>query len=149
MTMTMKICLLPQIFTVSAKQMQDINASEKASNSNLPLIIYDITHRTTVTMIQLGPDFAFTNDTTYLALMGKLWGVFHEMFKEIWPRYIESALYSDNQVWVLGLHLLSGETSYRKISWSLKAARLDAIMIVSRWNSTGISAAPLQVIGKV
>ena len=39
MTMTMKICLLPQIFTVSAKQMQDINTSEKASNSNLPLII--------------------------------------------------------------------------------------------------------------
>ena len=35
----MKICLLPQIFTVSAKQMQDINTSEKASNSNLPLII--------------------------------------------------------------------------------------------------------------
>ena len=39
MTMTMKICLLPQIFTVSAKQMRDINTSEKASNSNLPLII--------------------------------------------------------------------------------------------------------------
>ena len=39
MTMTMKICLLPQIFTVSAKQMQDINTSEKTSNSNLPLII--------------------------------------------------------------------------------------------------------------
>ena len=39
MTMTMKICLLPQIFTVLAKQMQDINTSEKASNSNLPLII--------------------------------------------------------------------------------------------------------------
>ena len=39
MTMTMKICLLPQIFTVAAKQMQDINTSEKASNSNLPLII--------------------------------------------------------------------------------------------------------------
>ena len=39
MTMTMKICLLPQIFTILAKQMQDINTSEKASNSNLPLII--------------------------------------------------------------------------------------------------------------
>ena len=35
----MKICLSPQIFTVLAKQMQDINTSEKASNSNLPLII--------------------------------------------------------------------------------------------------------------
>ena len=39
MKMKMKICLLPQIFTVSAKQIQDINTSEKASNSNLPLII--------------------------------------------------------------------------------------------------------------
>ena len=39
MKMTMKICLLPQIFTVLAKKMQDINTSENASNSNLPLII--------------------------------------------------------------------------------------------------------------
>ena len=32
---------------------------------------------------------------TYLDLTGELWGVFQvrELFKEIWPRYIESALY--------------------------------------------------------
>ena len=30
---------------------------------------------------------------------------------------------------------------YRKISWSLEAARLDVIMIVSFWNLTGISGA--------
>ena len=46
-------------------------------------------------MMQLGPDFAFRNDTPYLALTDELWGVFQvrELFKEIWPRYIESALY--------------------------------------------------------
>ena len=30
---------------------------------------------------------------------------------------------------------------YRKISWSLEAARLDVIMIVSLWNLIGISEA--------
>ena len=32
--------------------------------------------------------------------------------------------------------ILSGKTSYHQISWSLEAARLDAIMIVSLWNLT-------------
>ena len=44
-------------------------------------------------MIQLRPVFAFTNGTPYLAPTGELWGVFCEIFKEIWPRYIESALH--------------------------------------------------------
>ena len=43
----------------------------------------------------------------------------------------------------LGLYSLSGKTSYRQISWSLEAARLSVIMIVSHWNLTGISAALL------
>ena len=43
----------------------------------------------------------------------------------------------------LGLYSLSGKTSYRQISWSLEAARLCVIMIVSHWNLTGISAALL------
>ena len=38
----------------------------------------------------------------------------------------------------LGLYSLSGKTSYRQISWSLEAARLGVIMIVSLWNLTGI-----------
>ena len=42
--------------------------------------------------------------------------------------------------WLLGLYSLSGRTSYREISWSLEAARLGVIMIVSLWNFTGISA---------
>ena len=40
---------------------------------------------------------------------------------------------------VPGLFSLRGKTSYRKISWSLKAARLDVIMIVSFWKFPGIS----------
>ena len=43
----------------------------------------------------------------------------------------------------LGLYSLSDKASYRQISWSLEAARLDVIMIVSLWNLTGILAALL------
>ena len=57
---------------------------------------------------------------------------------------------------IQGLYSLSGKTSYRQISWSLEAARLGVIMIVSLWNLTGISAALLprcllnfRAIGKV
>ena len=42
-----------------------------------------------------------------------------------------------------GLYSLSRRTSYPKISWSLEAARLDVIMMVSLWNLTGTSAAAL------
>ena len=42
-----------------------------------------------------------------------------------------------------GLYSLSGKTSCRQISWSLEAARLGVIMIVSLWNLTGIPAALL------
>ena len=55
-----------------------------------------------------------------------------------------------------GLYSLSGKTSYRQISWSLEAARLDVAMVVSLWNLTGTSAAALpryqpnfRAIGKV
>ena len=37
--------------------------------------------------------FALTKDTPYLALVGELRGVFHELYEEKWPWYIESALY--------------------------------------------------------
>ena len=56
----------------------------------------------------------------------------------------------------LSLYSLSGKTSYRQISWSLEAARLDVAMVVSLWNLTGTSAAALprylpnfRAIGKV
>ena len=55
-----------------------------------------------------------------------------------------------------GLYSLSGKTSYRQISWSLEAARLDVSIVVSLWNLTGTSAAVLprylpnfRAIGKI
>ena len=57
---------------------------------------------------------------------------------------------------ILGLYSLSGKTSYRQISWSLEAARLDVAMVISLWNLTATSAAVLprylpnfRAIGKV
>ena len=44
---------------------------------------------------------------------------------------------------ILGLYLLSGKTFYPQISWNLEAASLDVVVIISLWNLTGISAAPL------
>ena len=41
---------------------------------------------------------------------------------------------------IQGLYSLSGKTSYRQISWSLEAARLGVIMIVSLSNLTGRDA---------
>ena len=42
-----------------------------------------------------------------------------------------------------GLFSLIVKTSYRQISWTLEAARLDVVMVVSLWNLTGILAALL------
>ena len=61
-----------------------------------------------------------------------------------------------NRFHVLGLYSLSGKTSYRQISLSLEATRLNVIIVVSLWNLTGTSAAALSMcllnfraIGKV
>ena len=45
--------------------------------------------------------------------------------------------------WYLGLYSLSGKTSYRKISWSLEAARFGFKLFQSLWNLAGTSAALL------
>ena len=42
-----------------------------------------------------------------------------------------------------GLYSLSGKTSYRKISWSLEAARFGFKLFQSLWNLAGTSAAML------
>ena len=42
-----------------------------------------------------------------------------------------------------GLYSLSGKTSYRKISWSLEAARFGSKLFQSLWNLAGTSAAML------
>ena len=49
----------------------------------------------------------------------------------------------DTLIILMDIYSLSGKTSYRQISWSLEAARLDGAMVVSLWNSTGTSAAAL------
>ena len=51
-------------------------------------------------------------------------------------------------VWLIavvtqGLYSLSGKTSYRKISWSLEAARFGFKLFQSLWNLAGTSAALL------
>ena len=55
-----------------------------------------------------------------------------------------------------GLYSLSGKTFHRQILWSLEAVILDIVIIVSLWNLTGFSTAPLRrylrhfrAIGKV
>ena len=64
------------------------------------------------------------------------------------------------RVWICyklqGLYSLRGKTCCCKISWSLEAARLNVMMIVSLWNLTGISAVLLpkclsnfRAIGKI
>ena len=47
------------------------------------------------------------------------------------------------RVSLLGLYSLSGKTSYRKISWSLEAARFGFKLFQSLWNLAGTSAALL------
>ena len=47
-------------------------------------------------MIKFQSDLHSLNDTPYLALMGAQWGVFYELYKEKWPKYIESTLYYVN-----------------------------------------------------
>ena len=47
------------------------------------------------------------------------------------------------QLYTLGLYSLSGKTSYRKISWSLEAARFGFKLFQSLWNLAGTSAALL------
>ena len=52
--------------------------------------------------------------------------------KHVWKLHISQGLYS-----------LSGKTSYRKISWSLEAARFGFKLFQSLWNLAGTSAALL------
>ena len=45
--------------------------------------------------------------------------------------YIITVAYQFQFMWLMGLYSLSGKMSYRQISWSLKAARLGVVIIVS------------------
>ena len=59
------------------------------------------------------------------------------------PQYT-SKVELNSMLWdALGPVSISDKTSYRKISWSLEAARLVVQIIASLWNLTGTSAALL------
>ena len=58
---------------------------------NVPRL--SITRKYTHNNVCNDADFAFTNDTPYLSLTGELWRVFREIFEDILPPYIESALH--------------------------------------------------------
>ena len=55
----------------------------------------------------------------------------------------DDILGSETSPWLQGLYSLSGKTSYRKISWSLEAARFGFKLFQSPWNWAGTSAALL------
>ena len=55
--------------------------------------------------------------------------------------YIKTS--QSHKQWYQGLYSLSGKTSYRKISWSLEAARFGFRLFQSLWNLAGTSAAAL------
>ena len=55
-------------------------------------------------------------------------------------KLMSHALYEDLWGQKLGLYSLCGKTTPHQISWSLEIARLDAIVVASLWNLTGISA---------
>ena len=52
-------------------------------------------------MAESESDIRITTDTSYLVLMGELWGVYCEDFIEIWPSYNSTALYISS---VMGCH---------------------------------------------
>ena len=56
-------------------------------------IQHDSAHSLIDTVAKISSNFALTNDAPYLALTGRLWGVFRELIKGKRPRYIGSALY--------------------------------------------------------
>ena len=62
---------------------------------------------------------------------------------EILSTTFETFFYDSICEWSLGLYSLSGKTSYRKISWSLEAARFEFKLFQSLWNLAGTSAALL------
>ena len=58
-------------------------------------IYHDITYGTAMTAAERKSHFKLTTHTPYLALTGKLWGVYYEDFGANWPCYYGTALYFD------------------------------------------------------
>ena len=72
-------------------------------------------------------------------LFGKLWPIWRSGTCRFDLRTSNLTINSDS----LGLYSLSGKTSYRKISWSLEAARFGSKLLRSLWNLAGTPAALL------
>ena len=70
---------------------------------------------------------------SYVARYNNQCDTYCHLLVHIWHQATCSHIYDVGR-WLI-------QTSYRQISWSLEAARLDDIMIVSLWNLTGISTA--------
>ena len=82
-----------------------------------------------------------------------LWQYGTERFQGFSPLWIRRCVLSllflikfwPHSVHPQGLYSLSGKMSYRKISWSLEAARFGFKLFQSFWNSAGTSAAACQI----
>ena len=59
---------------------------------------------------------------------------------DLWD-WLSGVIYPPAGARRLGFSSLSDKTSYHQISWNLKAAKFDVVMILSLWNLTSISAA--------
>ena len=62
---------------------------------------------------------------------------------ESWLIHEMAVCHQTSTMLTLGLYSLSGKTSYRKISWSLEAARFGFKLFQWLWNLAGTSAALL------
>ena len=105
-------------------------------------------------------DFIWLYSVNYFLRWYTLPSNFHETVC-VWTIYIIHVIWSQKLVWVSWLALwlkydclivsketldfypLSVKSSYRQISWRLKAAKLYIIMFVSFWNVTGFLTALL------
>ena len=86
----------------------------------------------TAQQLKLQTDFALTNDTPYLALMGKLWGVLHELFKEKWQWHIDGLAQDCSNSIANALELLQSCTklSIWRAHWPVGGAFISASGVV-------------------
>ena len=112
-----------------------------------------------VTLVMITPSFVqqqYSWNITKKTIVGcyNIWanrrrsGCWLPVEKSLWDRLSNMICYTGKMTslyWIraLGLYSLSGKTSYRKISWSLEAARFGFKLFQLLWNLAGTSAALL------
>ena len=77
-----------------------------------------------------------------------VWRPGQQLARYCYECFFFKSVSADNEVFkwflsILGFYLQSGRTSYRKISWSLKAVRVGFRLSQTSWNLTGTSATAL------